>query len=114
MTEDEFKQYGDLGEEYYQNHLQKNPVNIEGYGEIKFNRKNKGKDLTQNYEQYPLLRKNLETAKKEDYSTNNKNEIDRNYDYFINTYKGNPFEYIIENITNVGKKYKMMKNKNNK
>ena len=80
-----------LGEEYYQNHLQKNPVNIKDYGEISFGAKNRGKDKTRNYEQYPFLRKNLENSTKEDFSTNYKNEFDREYDYFSNTYNGDLF-----------------------
>lgn len=110
MTKEEYNNYGKMGRDYYQNHLQKNPVNIKDYGEIKFNRHNLKKDNTYNFEQYPFLRKQLETAEKENFSTNNKNETDRNYDYFSNEYKGNLYNYIIENINGVGKRYKMMKN----
>ena len=111
MTKNEFRQYGNLGEKYYQEHLQNNPVEIKNYGEIRFGAKNKGKDKTRNYEQYPFLRKNLENANKENFSTNYKNEADREYDYFSNIYNGDLFHYLIENIKDVGKRYKMMKNK---
>lgn len=111
MTNEEFNNYGKMGKLYYQNYLQNNPVYIKGYGEITFSKNNRGKDKTINFEQYPLLRKNLENATKEDFSTNYKNEPDREYNYFSNTYKGDLFNYLIENIDNVGKKYKMMKNK---
>ena len=111
MTKEELKNYGELGEKYYQNHLQKNPINIENYGTVHFGRHNKGKDKIINYEQYPFLRKNLKNAKKEDFSTNYKNENDRIYDYFSNEHKGNLYHYLIENIENKGLRYKMMKNK---
>lgn len=111
MTNEEFKQYGNLGKTYYQEYLQNNPVNIKGYGTVSFSRKNKGKDFIKNMEQYPLLRKNLENATKENFTTNYKNETDRNYDYFLNKYKGSLYHYLIEDIKDVGKRYKMMKNK---
>lgn len=111
MTKEEYNDYEKIGRDYYQNYLQKNPVNVQEYGKIEFGHKNKGKDKTYNFEQYPFLRKNLETAKKENFSTNYKNETDRNYDYFSNEYKGNLYNYIIENINGIGKRYKMMRNK---
>lgn len=111
MTKEEFKDYGNMGKDYYKNYLQNNPINVKGYGLIKFGRKNRGKDKTINYEQYPFLRKNIENATREDFTTNYKNEFDRTYDYFSNTYKGDLYHYLIENIENRGLKYKMMKNK---
>lgn len=111
MTREEFKQFGKLGEEYTKDYLQHNPANIKGYGMVKFSRHNRGKDKTINYEQYPFLRKNLETAKNENFSTNYNNEADRVYDYFSNTFKGDKFHYLIENIKDRGLRYKMMKNK---
>lgn len=111
MSKQEFKNYGNLGKNYYKNFLQKNPVNIKGYGKVEFGKHNRGKDLTQNMEQYPFLRKNLETGTLEPFSTNYKNETDRIYDYFSNTYKGDLYHYLIENISKNGKRYKMMKNK---
>lgn len=110
MNRQEIKDYGKIGKQYYQNYLQKNPAFIKNYGEVFFGRTNKGKDTTRNMEQYPFLRKNLETSK-QGVNTNTKNEIDRNYDHFINTHKGNLYHYLIENITKDGKRYKMMKNK---
>lgn len=111
MTKEEFKNYGKQGELYSKEHLQYNPVNIKGYGTVTFSKHNRGKDKTINYEQYPFLRKNLETSTKEDFSTNYNNEPDRIYDYFSNKHKGDLYYYIIENITGKGLKYKMMKNK---
>lgn len=111
MSEEEFKNYGKLGEMYYKNYLQRNPVKIKGYGTITFSKHNRGKDKTINYEQYPLLRKNIETSTKENFSTNYNNEPDRTYDYFSNTHKGDLYHYLIENISKRGTKYKMMKNK---
>lgn len=110
MSRDEFNNYGKLGKKYYQNFLQRNPINIEGYGEIKFSRPNKGKDDTVNMEQYPFLRYKLNNAKKID-RTNTKNEIDREYDILENRYKGNLYNYLIEDIIDVGKRYKMIKKK---
>ena len=54
MSNKEFLNYKKLGENYYQNFLQNNPVDIKDYGLISFGRKNKGKDKTINYEQYPF------------------------------------------------------------
>lgn len=110
MTREEFKNYGKLGKEYYKNHLQRNPINIKGYGNIIFGGTNKGKDNTRNMEQYPFLRKNLQSAKWQ-YNSNDKQEIDRTYDHFFNTHNNNLYDYLIENITKDGKRYKMMKNK---
>lgn len=110
MNKQELKQYGNLGKKYYQEHLQNNPVNIPDYGLVKFGRHNKGKDKTINMEQYPFLRQKLETSTKGQ-NTNSKNELDRSYDHFINTYKGNLYHYLIENINKDGARYKMMKNK---
>lgn len=70
----------------------------------------KGKDNTINMEQYPFLRKNLKNSVWTE-STNKKNEADRVYDHFHNTYKNNLYDYLIENITKDGKRYKQMKNK---
>ena len=109
----EFEKLKQLGLEYYKNYLQKHPVNIKDYGEVNFGRHNRGKDDTIDYKQYPFLRKNLESSKK-DISTNNKNEADRYYDHRENTHKGNLYDYIIEVIEDKGKRYKMMKNKNKK
>lgn len=107
MTPEEFENYNNLGTDYYQYHLQKKPVNIKGYGQVTFGRHNRGKDKTQDMEQYPFLRKNLENSTWSR-NTNYKNETDRNYDHFTNTYMGNEYDYLIENIINKGKKYKMM------
>lgn len=109
MSSEEFKSYGKLGRQYYKDHLQNNPVDINGYGLVEFGRTNRGKDNTANMEQYPFLRKNLQNATQMD-TTNNKNEIDRIYDHFYNTHKNNLYDYIIENIAKDGKRYKMMKN----
>ena len=110
MSNEEFKSYGKLGRQYYKDHLRNNPVDIKDYGLVEFGRTNMGKDKTTNMEQYPFLRKNLQNAVKTG-TTNTKNEADRVYDHFQNTHKNNLYNYIIENITNEGKKYKMMKNK---
>lgn len=110
MSKQEFKNYGKIGEQYYKNFLQKNPVNIKEYGKVTFGRHNKGKDNTINMEQYPFLRKNIENSKWE-FNSNNKNEPDRTYDHFYNTYRNNLYDYIIEDVNSFGKRYKMMKNK---
>jgi len=110
MNSEEFKNYNKLGKQYYKDFLQNNPVNIKDYGEILFSRHNKGKDNTINMEQYPLLRKNLATSEK-GLNTNTKNELDRSYDHFSNTFKNNLYDYLIEDINGVGKRYKMMHNK---
>mgnify|MGYP007070310593 CR=1 FL=1 len=53
----------------------------------------------------------MENATREDFTTNYKNELDRNYDYLSNIHKGDLYHYLIENINGIGKRYKMMKNK---
>lgn len=98
------------GDNFYQNYLQKNPAYIKNYGEVTFSRKNRGKDLTENYLEYPFLRKKLENSNKIK-TTNYKNESDRKYDYLKNSDNGDVYNYVIENIDNVGKRYKMMHNK---
>lgn len=98
------------GEEFYQDFLQKNPIIINGYDKVYFGRKNKGKDLTINYLEYPFLRKKMSTSEKIK-TTNYKNETDREYDYLRNTDNGDVYNYIIENIQSVGKRYKKMENK---
>lgn len=110
MTNKEFENYNQQGQNYYQQYLQNNPANIKNYGQVTFGGKNKGKDFTYNMEQYPFLRKNLESAEYK-YTTNYKNEPDRTYDHLQNTHNNKLYEYLIENIKDVGKRYKMIKNK---
>lgn len=111
MTREEFKNYGALGDKYYQNFLQNNPINKRGFGLIEFGRKNRNKDITVNKENYPFLRKNINDAVENLEPTNNKNEPDRIYHYLENRNNGNLYHYLIEDIKNKGFKYKMMKNK---
>lgn len=59
MTKEEFENFKKIGEEFYKNYLQKNPVNIKDYGKVSFGRHNRGKDNTINYEQYHFLRRKL-------------------------------------------------------
>jgi len=98
------------GREFYQNFLQKNPAYIRDYGVVPFGQKNKGKDRTLNFLEYPFLRKKMYDSEKMK-TTNYKNESDRVYDYFKNVDSGDVYNYVIENIKNVGKRYKMMQNK---
>lgn len=109
MTDKEFKEYENLGLNFYRDYLQPNPVTIDNYGTVYFNRKNRGKDDITNFKVYPDLREQLMGAERGK-NTNYKNELDRNYDYFYNTWNDIPYEYLIENITDVGKRYKKMKN----
>lgn len=111
MSSDEFKKYGNIGKRYYQKYLQNNPVYKRGFGLIEFGRTNKGKDSTFNMERYPFLRKNLSDSVEKLPPTNTKNEPDRVYRYLENTDNGSLYNYLIEDIENVGKRYKMMKNK---
>ena len=110
MNRQELKEYGKIGQKFYQDYLQNNPANIPNYGQVKFGKTNRGKDKSINMEQYPFLRQKLETSER-GITTNTKDEADRSYDHFSNTYKGNLFHYLIENIEKDGKRYKMMKNK---
>lgn len=98
----------DDGNNFYQTYLQKTPANIKGYGEVTFSKHNKGKDKTADFLEYPFLRKNLEGSYKFN-TTNYKNEPDRVYDYLTNN--KSLYDYVIENIANKGKKYKMMHKK---
>ena len=112
MNKKELKDYKSKGLEYYTNFLQNNPIEKEEYGRINFNRKNRGKDLTENFEVYPFLREQLQGSRLGE-TTNYKNEIDRVYDHLYNTHNGNLYDYLIEKITdnqgNIVKNYKMMK-----
>lgn len=119
MSKQEYDNYGQMGKNYFQNYLQKNPINIKEYGKINFSSNNRGKDYPFKMDQYPFLRKNLENAKWK-FNSNEKNELDRTYDHFYNQHNRKLYDYLIENITdNQGKiirNYKMMKEilKNNK
>lgn len=108
MSKEEFKNYGNMGKNFYKNFLQKNPLNIKDYGKIQFGRHNRGKDKTFDMEQYPFLRYRINNATKIN-RTNTKNELDREYDIFENKHNGNLYNYIIEDIKDKGKRYKMMK-----
>lgn len=83
MSKQEYNNYGQLGKDYYQNYLQKNPISIDNYGVVNFGSNNRGKDYPFKMEQYPFLRKNLKNAQKGE-NTNFKNETDRTYDHFYN------------------------------
>lgn len=106
------KDYKNKGIEYYKNFLQSNPIEKEGYGIINFNRKNRGKDQTENFGVYPFLRQQLFKSRIGE-ATNYKNEPDRVYDHLYNTHNGNLYDYLIEKITdnqgNIIRNYKMMK-----
>lgn len=109
MTEKDFKNYEKLGLNYYQNILQPNSIEVPEYGTIHFNRKNKGKDDITNFKMYPDLFELLKGSKKIN-RTNYKNEIDREYDYLENP-RNKLYQFLIEDIKDKGKRYKMMKNK---
>ena len=106
---DGFKNYEKLGLDYYKNHLQPNPVEIDGYGIVTFGKHNKGKDDITNFNVYPYLREQLKTARRGE-RTNYNNETDRMYDYFYNNHNGDLYKYLIEDIKGVGKRYKKMRN----
>lgn len=109
MTEKDFNNYEKLGLNYYQNILQPNSIEVPEYGTIRFNRKNKGKDDITNFKMYPDLFELLKGSKKIN-RTNYKNEIDREYDYLENP-RNKLYQFLIEDIKDKGKRYKMMKNK---
>lgn len=112
MSKQEYDNYGQMGKNYFQNYLQKNPINIKEYGKINFSSNNRGKDYPFKMDQYPFLRKNLENAKWK-FNSNEKNEFDRTYDHFYNLHNRKLYDYLIEKITNNQGKtirnYKMMK-----
>lgn len=109
MNEQDFKNYENLGLNYYQHIFQPNTVYIPDYGTVTFSRKNKGKDDITNFKAYPDLFEMLKGSKKID-RTNYKNEIDREYDYLENP-NNKLYQFLIEDIENKGKRYKMTKNK---
>lgn len=109
MNEQDFKNYENLGLNYYQHIFQPNKVEIPNYGTVTFSRKNKGKDDITNFKAYPDLFEMLKGSKKID-RTNYKNEIDREYNYLENQ-NNNLYQFLIKDIENKGKRYKMTKNK---
>lgn len=109
MNEQDFNAYENLGLNYYKNIFQPNSVNVDDYGIVSFGRKNRGKDDITNFKMYPNLFELLSGAKPVN-RTNYKNELDRQYDYLENP-NNNIYQFIIEDIENNGKRYKMMKNK---
>ena len=109
MNEEDFNAYEDLGLNYYKNIFQPNTIEIPDYGVTSFNRKNRGKDDITNFKMYPDLFDLLTGAKLVN-RTNYKNELDRQYDYLENP-NNSIYQFIIEDIKNKGKRYKMMKNK---
>lgn len=111
MNSYELNKYNQKGLDYYQNYLQQNPIYKDNFGLIEFGRKNKGKDLTKDMGNYPFLRKNLSEAIEEISPTNTKNESDRVYHHLYKKNKNNLYDYIIEDIKDVGLRYKMMRNK---
>lgn len=109
MNETDFKNYENLGLNYYQHIFQPNSVEIPGYGTVTFGRKNRGKDDITNFRIYPDLFELLQGSKKVN-RTNYKNEIDREYDYLENP-NNKLYQFLIEDIAEKGKRYKMMQNK---
>jgi hypothetical protein len=109
MNETDFKNYENLGLNYYQHIFQPNSVEIPGYGTVTFGRKNRGKDDITNFRMYPDLFELLQGSKKVN-RTNYKNEIDREYDYLENP-NNRLYQFLIEDIAEKGKRYKMMQNK---
>lgn len=109
MNETDFKNYENLGLNYYQHIFQPNSVEIPGYGTVTFGRKNRGKDDITNFRMYPDLFELLQGSKKVN-RTNYKNEIDREYDYLENP-NNKLYQFLIEDIAEKGKRYKMMQNK---
>lgn len=102
-----FKNYEKLGLDYYKNNMQPNPTEIKGYGTIHYSRHNRGKDSATNFDMYPKLDEHLKKAVKGE-RTNRKDEKDREYDHFYRRKNGNLYEFLIEDINGIGKKYKKM------
>lgn len=109
MNEQDFNAYEDLGLRYYQNIFQPNTIEIPGYGVASFSRKNRGKDDVTNFRMYPDLFELLTGAKPVN-RTNYKNELDRQYDYLENP-NNKIYQFLMEDIKDKGKRYKMMRNK---
>ena len=109
MNEQDFNAYEDLGLRYYQNIFQPNTIEIPGYGVASFSRKNRGKDDITNFRMYPDLFELLTGAKPVN-RTNYKNELDRQYDYLENP-NNKIYQFLMEDIKDKGKRYKMMRNK---
>ena len=108
MNKQEYDNYGQIGKNYFQNYLQKNPIKKEGYGDINFGSDYNGKDFFWKMEQYPFLRKQLYNAKKFN-TTNDKNAINMVFDHLHNNFKNKLYDYIIENNNDKGLYYKMIK-----
>ena len=108
MSKQEYDNYGQMGKNYFQNYLQKNPIDVKEYGKINFGSDYNGKDYYWKMEQYPFLRKQLFNAEKV-HTTNDKNSLDMVFDHLHNKFRNKLYDYIIENNNNKGLYYKMIK-----
>lgn len=111
MSKQELRDFKTLGKLYAKKSLIGEVAHNPTYGDIEITNKNLGKDYIHNLEVYPNLIEQLESAKfNPNLTTNYKNELDRVYDYLLNRLNNSDYKYVIENISDSGKKYKMMKN----
>lgn len=108
MTREEFKNYGKLGKDYYKNYLQRNPLKMKDESIIHFGSDYNGKDFPFKMEQYPYLRKQLYNAENIK-TTNDKNATNKVYEHLYNTFRNKLYDYLIENNTDKGRYYKMIK-----
>lgn len=105
--------YRNLGKQYYSEEFMPNGIYKDNYGQIDYIKHNKGKDEIQVLKHYPEMNKNINEAEY-GYTSNHKNELDREYDHLINVVDDDVLDFVIERMNNGKNIYKMTDRLNKK
>lgn len=105
--------YRNLGKKYYSKEFMPEGIYKDNYGQIDFNKHNKGKDEIQVLQDYPNLKSNIQDAEY-GFTSNHNNELDREYDHLIKADNKDVYDYVIERLNSGKNVYKMTDRLNKK